>query len=186
MSTFEYLAIAFSLVLSFGAMRIIAGLPSAFQVGGRYWVHLSVTLGLLLAIVVTFWTMLSYRAASWTLPTFMLALASPGLLFFASCALIPDDAPSVASWREYFYSVRQRYWIAILVWAITIATSSTLILGMPWNHPGRLPQGFAFLVAAIGATSASERVQATLTVASWIATALISLTIATQPGFLAR
>ncbi len=186
MSTFEYLAIAFSLVLSFGAMRIIAGLPSAFQVGRRYWVHLSVTLLLLLTIVLTFWTMLSYRDASWTLPRFMLALASPALLFFGACTLIPDDASSVASWREYFYSVRQRYWIATLIWVITIATNSTVILGVPWDHPSRLAQGFAFLFAAIGATSASERVQSTLAVLPWTAAALTALTIASQPGFLAR
>jgi hypothetical protein len=116
----------------------------------------------------------------------MLALASPALLFFGACTLIPDDASSVASWREYFYSVRQRYWIAISLWAITIATNASVILGVPWDHPSRLAHGFGFLCAAIGATSASERVQSTLAVLPWTAAALTALTIASQPGFLAK
>ena len=40
MTLFEYLAIAFSLVLSFAAMRLVAGLPYAVQADRRYWVHL--------------------------------------------------------------------------------------------------------------------------------------------------
>ena len=37
MTLFEYLAIAFSLVLSFSAMRLVAGLPYAAHPNRRYW-----------------------------------------------------------------------------------------------------------------------------------------------------
>jgi hypothetical protein len=40
MSLFEYLAIAFSLVLSTEAMRIVGGLPHGVDGAKRYWVRL--------------------------------------------------------------------------------------------------------------------------------------------------
>ena len=66
MTLFEYLAIAFSLVLSFSAMRLVAGLPYATQ-RGQYWVHLVFVLSQLLVTVVAFWNLWSFREATWTL-----------------------------------------------------------------------------------------------------------------------
>ena len=96
MTLFEYLAIAFSLVLSFSAMRLVAGLPYAAQPNRRYWVHLSFVCILLLVTAVAFWNLWNYRDAMWTLPRFLLILATPGLIYFEACTLIPEQASTIA------------------------------------------------------------------------------------------
>jgi hypothetical protein len=185
MSTFEYLAIAFSLVLSFSAMRIIAGLPAAIRAERRYSVHLQFAFLHLLTVVLQFWALLSLREASWTLPKFMLVLASPSLLFFAACTLIPDDPSTVESWHEYFYSIRQRFWITMLLWGLTLAAIPTVMIDAPWNHPGRVPQVVVLVVATVGAISANERVQSTIAKAA-LTTGLLAVFVGAQPGFFAR
>ena len=77
MTLFEYLAIAFSLVYSFSAMRIVAGLPSATQHGRRYWVHLTFVCLALIATAGAFWGFWSFRGVDWTMPKFFMALAGP-------------------------------------------------------------------------------------------------------------
>ena len=85
MTLFEYLAIAFSLLFSFTVMRLLAGLPPAAQPGRRYWVHLTFTCAQLAGTVATFWAFWSYRNATWTLPKFILVLASLRCLSSPSC-----------------------------------------------------------------------------------------------------
>jgi hypothetical protein len=184
MSTFEYVAIAFSLVFSFAAMRIIAGLPTAIQSDRRYWVHLTFTLFHLFVIAVSFWSFLSLRDASWTLPKFLLTLASPALLFFMACTLIPDDPFTVASWSDYYYSIRKRFWIACMLFLLTGATIATVMLDAPWDHPGRVAHGLGFAVATTGAVSESERVHSALA-AVVLTFAPIWTIIAFQPGYFA-
>ena len=61
MTLFEYLAIAFSLVFSFSAMRLVAGLPYAAQANRRYWVHLVFVSAHLLLTAVGFWNLWNFR-----------------------------------------------------------------------------------------------------------------------------
>ena len=98
MTLFEYLAIAFSLVFSFAGMRLVGGLPYAVQPSRRYWIHLNFVCLLLLAAVVQFWIFWSYRTVEWTLPTFLLVLLSPGLIYYNACTLIPENSSAVESW----------------------------------------------------------------------------------------
>jgi len=185
MSTFEYLAIAFSLVYSFGAMRIVEGLPAAIQVERRYWVHLTFMFLHLLLIVISFWAVLSLRDASWTLPKFGLTLAMPALFFYSACTLVPNDPSAVESWRDYYYSIRQRFWIANMMIVITATSIATVMLGVPWDHPGRVPHGFGLIAATIGAVADNERVHSALAVVALTLVIVLSI-VAIQPGYFAK
>jgi hypothetical protein len=110
-----------------------------------------------LLIFFLFW---SFRTVTWNFLTFVLVLASPGLIYFNACTLIPEGPSSVESWREYFYSVRKRYFLGVSCWALTVVAISTVALGMPLLHPGRGPQAVLLLVGISGALSTSHRVQA--------------------------
>ena len=54
MTLFENLAIAFSLVFSFTAMRLLSGLPEAMRASRRYWVHLVYVCTALIATAIVF------------------------------------------------------------------------------------------------------------------------------------
>ena len=162
MTLFEYLAIAFSLVLSFTAMRLIAGLSYAAQPDRRYWVHLVFLSSQLLVTVLMFWNLWSFRDAIWTLPRFILILALPGLLYFIACTLIPEQASSVESWRSYYYAVRRRYFVGLGATVLAIYFGTAIVLDVPWLHPAHVPQLAGMAIALLGAHSSSERVHAGL------------------------
>ena len=79
MTLFEYLAIAYSLVFSFAALRLVAGLPHAIDASRRYFVHVGHVYIVLFATVGTFWTLWSVRDLEWTFARFLLQLAGPGV-----------------------------------------------------------------------------------------------------------
>ena len=182
MTLFEYLAIAFSLVFSFCGARLVSGLPHAVQPGRRYWVHLCFVVWQLFVTVFIFWVFWSFREVKWNFPTFAIVLASPGLVYFNACTLVPENSSSVESWRDYFYGVRRRYFIGVCCWGLALVAISTVALGMPLLHPGRGIQAATLAVGIIGATSDSHRVQAGIAVFVLTLSVLMSLTLGLQPG----
>jgi hypothetical protein len=185
MTIFEYLAIAFSLVFSFTAMRLLAGLPYAARTNRRYWIHLYFVCGHLLTTLGVFWNFLSYRDVTWTFGRFVLTLAIPALLFFNACTLVPENASAVESWRNHYYAVRRRYFIGVGAWALAIIGSATVVLEMPPSHPARLVQIAWFLVGFAGAVFSSERVHAAIVVSTFVIGLGFIFTIAMLPGSLA-
>ena len=186
MTLFEYLAIAFSLVFSFAAVRLVGGLPYALAPGRRYWVHLSFVFHELLRVAAGFWAFWSFRDITWSFPRYMLALVAPGLVYFLAATLFPADPAEVDSWRDFYFGVRRRYFLAIACWAVAVAITTTILLQMPWSHPFRLVQ-LAFLAFGIvGATFASPRVHAGLALISLALPAIAALTVLLQPGSLAN
>ncbi len=101
MTLFEYLAIAYSLVFSFSAMRLVGGLPHALDPNRRYWLHVCWVLIQLVGTAGQFWLFWSYRDVEWSYPRFLLTLANPSLLYFNACTLVPEAPASVESWRTY-------------------------------------------------------------------------------------
>ncbi len=182
MTHFEYLVIAFALLLSFAGMRLIGGLPHAVQSGRRYWVHILFICWQLLITIGIFWVFWTFRNVNWNFPTFLLVLASPGLIYYNACILIPENPSAVESWHAYYYSVRRRYFVGVSCWGLVVATISTVALGMPLLHPARGLQAATLVVGVTGALSASHRVQAGIAVFVLTFSVFISLTLGLQPG----
>ena len=165
MTLFEYLAIAFSIVFSMSAMRLASGLPHAAQAKRRDFVHLSHTVGLLVATAGVFWLFWGYRDVSWTFPRFVLALANPAILYVAASTLIPDNPEAIESWRDHFSNVRVRYFLLILCWTIVTATLTTVVLELPLLHPARGIQGLLLVVAMVGLVSSRPRTHGAIALA---------------------
>jgi hypothetical protein len=158
MTLFEYLAIAFSLVFSFAAVRLVGGLPAALARERRYWVHLSFVFHELFRVAAGFWAFWSLRETEWTFPAYLLALVGPGLVYFAAMAC----------------------------WALVTAVATTVLIGMPWSHPFRLVQ-LAFVgLGLVGAVFESERLHAGLAAVALALPAMAMLTVLSRPGSLAN
>lgn len=186
MTLFEYLAIAFSLVFSFSAMRLLSGLPYAIRPGARYWVHLSFVLIHLLGTSLSFWIFWAYRDADWTLAKFLLVLASPGAVFFISCSLVPENPSAVTSWRNHYFSARRSFFLGLIVWALVVIGATTFVTGLPWLHPARVSQVILLLVGTLGMSFASPRVHAALAVGVSVAIAIAASTVYLQPASIAQ
>ena len=184
MVLFEYIAIAFSLVFSFTVLRLVSGLPYSAQPGRTYWVHLLFLLAFLLWVVNAFWAFWSYHDVEWTYLRYILALASPAAQYYVAVVLVPSEPAEVTSWRDYYFSVRRRLFVGFGVLALLGGLSSTVLLGMPLNHPARLG-GLGNLVAAIvGFSFEDARVQGGLAVASFLTVVAFGAIVLAQPGAL--
>jgi hypothetical protein len=186
MTLFEYLAIAFSLVLSFAAMRLVGGLPYALERGRRYWVHVGLVGLLLFTVAIVFWAFWGYRDVVWSLPKFLVGLASPGTLYFLTATLIPENPGEVTSWREYYYSVRVRYYSALILIAVVVAFATTVLIGLPLNHPARLAQAAILVIGVVGASTADPRVHGGIVVSSLLLAGIASATVFLQPASLSE
>lgn len=128
MTIFEYLAIAYSLVVSFTVLRALSGLPRASSGGQIYWVHLVWICVILGTAFQYFWGFWAFRAIEWTQLKFLLVLANPALLYVMACILTPESPASADSWKHHFYSVRVQFFlIGICFQLVSIATLVMII-----------------------------------------------------------
>jgi hypothetical protein len=181
---FEYLAIAYSLVLSFAAIRLVAGLPHAIDSGRRYWVHVAYVCGGIFAALALFWAHWSTREVAWTFPAFLLNLAGPGIVYFLSCTIIPDEPSAVRSWYDYFFSVRHKYFGGLCVWAVIMFVNTTFFLNAPLVHPSRAIQVGLLVLGVAGLATDSPRSHALFLAWGAIVLAVVAA-ILLQPGSLA-
>ena len=185
MTHFEYLVIAFALLLSFAGMRLIGGLPHAVQSGRRYWVHILFICWQLLITVGIFWVFWTFRNVNWNFPTFLLVLASPGLIYYNACILIPENPSAVESWHAYYYSARRRYFVGVILWGLALTVISTVVLHIPALHPARIAHAALLLSGALGLASSSHRVHASIALFNLALFLLLGFTVAFRPDVLA-
>ena len=75
MTLFEYLAVAVAVVLSFGAIRLLDGLPHVLARDRRHWVHTIWVVNVLWLHAQFWWVFWSYSGdVAWNYPKFLLAL----------------------------------------------------------------------------------------------------------------
>jgi hypothetical protein len=186
MTIFEYLAIAFGLLYSVAALRVFGGLPSALAPNRRYWLHLLLTLVMLLLIAASFWTFWSLREVTWTYRGFLVALLVPGLLYYCAAVLVPENPEHTASWRDHYFAVHRRWYAGFGVWGAAAAVSATVNLGMSFQHPARIVHVTAVLAGCIGSMSSDPRIHAGLIVVlCWLGLGAV-LSPAMEPGWLAQ
>ena len=184
MVLFEYIAIAFSLVFSFTVLRLVSGLPYSARPGRTYWVHLLFLLAFLLWVVNAFWAFWSYHDVEWTYLRYIVALSSPAAQYYVAVILVPSEPAEVTSWRDYYFSVRRRAFIGFGVLALVSEMTTTVLLGLPLDHPARLG-GLGNLVAAIvGFGFEDPRVHGGLAVVALLTVVAFGAIVLAQPGAL--
>jgi hypothetical protein len=184
MTLFEYLSIAYSLVFSFAVIRLVAGLPHAIDANRRCWVHVIHVCLAIFAALALFWAHWSARDLAWSFPAFLINLAGPGMIYFLTCTLIPDEPSSVQSWHGYFFSVRRRYFGGLCIWAVIMVVNSTVLLGTPPFHPVRIVQAGVLALGVAGLVS--DRPETHRLILIWAAVvAIVATAILLRPGTLA-
>lgn len=158
MTLFEYLAVAFSIVLGFSLTHLLGSVRDIFDPDRRYSVHIAFFFFLLLLHPQLWWAYWDlHDDAPWNLFTFFYTLAGPGLLYLMATSAVPVDRTGSPSWEDHFVSSRR--WIygstaAYSVWAIGAVY---WVFGVPLLHPYRLIQVSLFLVSIAAALLPSRR-----------------------------
>ena len=183
MTLFEYLSIAYSLVISFAAIRLVSGLPHAFDPSRGYFVHVLHVLLILFTTASVFWNFWSFREVEWNFLRFLSALGDPALIYFLACTLIPDTPSAAESWRSYFYSVRKRYFGAIVIWAVVLTVNTTILLDLPFSHPVRGVHAFLLVFGALGLATDNPTSQGVIPIAALLAAVFMTF-VTLLPGSL--
>jgi hypothetical protein len=162
---FEYISVAFSIVLSLGAASLLRNLRSVFAPGRRYWVHATWVIAVLFLHAVAWWALWSFSAVeSWTFLTFLLVLLQPGLLYLLASLLVADAPNAAESWHEHFFEVRRWFFSIRAIYIAVIMIASWQVLGVPLLHPARAFGVSHIVLSVLGIVAASERAQGVLVV----------------------
>jgi hypothetical protein len=179
---FEYMSVAFSIVLSLGAASILQSVRRVFAPDRRYWVHGTWVLIILFTYAVSWWSLWSFnRVESWTFLTFLLVLVQPGLLYLKASLLVGDEPATTASWHGHFFRVRRWFFSVHAFYMAAVITGSWLILEIPLLHPSRLFGAFHTVASIVGISTANERTHGVLVVLSALATLGAALVIFLEP-----
>jgi hypothetical protein len=184
LTLFEYVAIAYCLVISFAVARTASVIPYALAKDRRYWVHTTWVFANLGMSLLVFWNFWSFRDVDWTLGSLSLQLAIPTSVFVFASIVAPDEPAKILSWAEYFYSIRVKLFTCALVTSVLIFLTSTFLLEMPMTHPARLAQAAMFAMSLAGALSDRPRVHVALATLVLITFAFNGLRLFAAPGAL--
>jgi len=159
---FEYISVAFSIVLSLGAASLLRNLRSVFAPDRRYWVHATWVVAVLFLHAVAWWALWSFSTVeSWTFLTFLLVLLQPGLLYLLASLLVGD---AQESWHDHFFSVRRLFFSVRAVYIAVIMLGSWQVLEIPLWHPARAFGVSHIALSVLGIAAPSERAQGVLVV----------------------
>ena len=175
MSTFEYLSIAYGLLFSAVALRLISGLPYALSGSRGYLPHATAVVLLLIGTVLNFWNFLQYRSVYWNLLSFSQLLATPGIIYFLALSLVPDEPGSVDSWEDFYYAKRTQFFSGMIVWGLCAALNTITLLAMPPFHRQRVVHLGLIAIGVCGLSSARPFVHRALVL---VACAVIAISTA--------
>jgi hypothetical protein len=136
MTLFEYLAVAFSIVLGFSLTHLLGSVRSIFDPDRRYSVHIVFFFFLIFLHPQLWWALWDlHDDAPWNLFTFFYTLGGPGLLYLMSTSAVPIDRTQRLSWEGAVY------WV----------------FGVSLFHPYRVVQLACVLVSITAAVLPSSR-----------------------------
>ena len=134
-------------------------------------------------------TLFAYLAAAyfaWTFPRFLLVLTLPVLALLMASTLIPESPENVESWRDFYYSIRLKYFSTFIVLSFLLAIGSTFLIDMPFTHPTRLAELSLAAFGVVGVLSSNPRVHGAIAICVITIFAFASSVIIFEPGSLAR
>ncbi|MEZ4334471.1 MAG: hypothetical protein R3F35_22175 [Myxococcota bacterium] len=184
MHLFEYVVIAFSLVLSTSVMRLADGIAHAFGARPRYCLYIGQVAVALIGNIAAFWNYWSFHEAAWTFPRFALAIAGPVSLYAGTCTLVPRAPESIASIERHSLAVRRRFYLWLAVWAVLIGLTATVLVDLPFDHPARAIEIVTFAAGVIGASTDRDRVHVGLVVFLLVFATVALLTLGARPAAL--
>lgn len=165
MTLFEYLTVAVSIVLALGLVRLVDGLGAVFDPARRYWIHLFIVFALISTHLYYWWSLWMFReGVRWNFGFFILVVLGALILSFGASAAVPRDLDAVRSWKEHYFLMHRRVYLALAAWVAHMLLMSFLL------RDARLPPTllaaslFAIGMNILGAVSSSERVHRVLAV----------------------
>lgn len=157
-TAFDHVAVAYSMVMSLSAVRLLDGLRPALAPRAGSWVAATWMLHKLLGVAFSWWAFYWLRAdVTWTVATFLWVLLAPGILCLQATALVTTHPGSIADWRAHFGDIRRWFFSLEVAFVTHSVISATMLRHVPATDPLRLIQAIALGSALVGVTSARRQ-----------------------------
>lgn len=160
MTLFEFMSVAFSLVLALALSRGLNGLRSSFLEERRYWPHAIWLVTKLLNAVTYWWWLWAYHdlEAHWTIATFLLYLAIPVGMYLQVDSLVGHHPREILDWKKHFYAEHKWFFgiNGILAIIAFIVFSNMLNPGDP-NLGGLIWMLISLAYSAVGYKSVNPK-----------------------------
>ena len=111
MSHFEFLTVAFSILIAMAIARLLEGLVHQARTTSGYWIHTCWIVLVLVNALTLWWMLWELNANEWTLVTFLTLLAGPALLFAQAALLVPLDPTTINDWRTFYYDNTRAFFL---------------------------------------------------------------------------
>lgn len=185
MTGFEYLAAYLSVVAGLAITQIMGGIANLVEARGRVkydWIHSFWVLNILILNVQVWWGMWGLQDyTNWNFRAFALVLAIPGVLYFVSRLLAPDDIGPTrhVSMAEHYETVRPVFFILLAVYGVLSILANRLLFGSPIFSMLAFIPAASVLGAALCAWTPHRAVHATYAVLIFVA-AVVFIALDTQ------
>ena len=175
MSHFEFISVAASLVLSFGALRYLSGAQSLVSGHNTYWVVSLWAAQGLLNIVIAWWMFWNYSAVeNWNLGEFLLVLCAPAIYYIGACVIVPSQVSLDTEWRSHFFDAARKPLMVVAVAGSLIHGYAQFLLGGIPVPPEGIFVGLAFCaIYTTGYFFPNPRVQGGVVIANLIVLLLV-------------
>lgn len=144
MTQFEFLTVAFSILLAVTVTRIVEGLVSEVRSGRAYWVHMLWLVQTLMSAAGLWWSIWGFVNLEWNYLIFLMVLFGPMLLFTQALALVPRVMEDI-KWKTYFYKNVRFYMLVSAVTVLYMLELSFLLTDLP------LPLRLSLIVIGVSA-----------------------------------
>jgi len=133
MSQFEYITVAYSIVIALSIARCLDALPAAIEAPRRYWVHIAWVFIKLSNPILLWWAVWQLRAADWTYARFVWLLLPAVLIYLQVIYLVTTEPHAVKNWRSHFFAKRRQFF------ALNVLLTVLLIIGTQLYSAGLSP-----------------------------------------------
>ena len=152
-----------ALILALALAQALRGLSEIVTSRNRYWPHTLWLVNMVFAIIQAWWSDWDFNTVDeWQFTTYLLALASPTLLFAGVYLLVPATRSTNIDWHDQFYRVKQWYFGFSIIYVLLAIVVTVTVYGTSLIHPYRLFQALLIAILLVGMVTRNERVQRVL------------------------
>jgi hypothetical protein len=162
MSFFEYVVVIAAILLGLGFAQLMRVASDIVRARSYHFAHFTWLVALVvvhLQLWWAFWDLEALPLEAWNAGKFVFFVLGPGILFFTSNILAPDQRADDTDWGEHFADSRLPFLLMVALLIAWVGGLGSLLLGAPLLHPTRVGQLIAISICLVGVGFPSQRVQ---------------------------
>ena len=165
MTIFEYLSVAFSIVLALGVSRLASSIRHVFDSSRRDAVHASLFVLLFLIHLILWWRLWPLRdVQEWNFLQFLIVMGGPISLYIAATILVSDEPAEVVSWRAHLAEAHRWFFS---VWATSLVFGFLRITFVLEAQFQLLLAVIVIVPLLVGAVFRNRKVHVAVTALAW-------------------